>query len=90
MTPLVRCVVTTIDEDSAPVPSVKVSSWPNVGWWNNGSQIYCYPLVRGEQLLRERDYYKAKDDTFPAHSKAKPMPMANLHSNFRTVTRTYA
>ncbi len=66
MTPLVRCVVTTLDEDSAPVPSVKVSSWPNVGWWNNGSQIYCSPLVRGERLLRERDYYKAIDDTFPA------------------------
>lgn len=65
MTPLVRCIATTVDEDGKPVAGVKVSSWPNVGWWNDGSQIYCHPLVRGERLLRERDYQAAIDDAFP-------------------------
>ena len=65
MTPLVRCVVSAIDEDNKPVAGVKVSSWPNVGWWNGGSQIYGHPLARGERLLRERDYQKAIDEEFP-------------------------
>jgi len=58
MTPLVRCVVETVNELGAPVPSVKVASNPNVLWWNCGSQIYCHPLVNGRRLLIERDYRK--------------------------------
>ena len=65
MTPLVRCVATAVDEEGAPVAGVKVVSWPNVGWWNGGSQIYCHPLVRGERLLRERKYYNSLDEAFP-------------------------
>jgi beta-lactamase regulating signal transducer with metallopeptidase domain len=65
MTPLVRCVVTAVDEDEKPVAGVTVHSWPNVGWWNEGSQIYCHPLVRGERLLRERGYENATDEAFP-------------------------
>ena len=65
MSPLVRCVATAVDEDNKPVLGVTVVSWPNVGWWNGGSQIYCHPLVRGERLLRERDYEKATDEAFP-------------------------
>jgi hypothetical protein len=64
MTPLVRCVATAVDEAEKPIPGVKVVSWPNVGWWNGGSQIYCESLVRGENLLKERDYFKAVDKTF--------------------------
>ncbi len=41
-------------------------SWPNVGWWNHGGQIYCHPLVRCERLLRDREYYSAIDKAFPA------------------------
>ena len=52
MSPLVRCVATAVDEDDKPVAGVTVESWPNVGWWNGGSQVYCDPLVRGERLLR--------------------------------------
>jgi len=66
MFPLVRCVATAVDEDDKPVAGVTVMSWPNVGWWNGGSQIYCHPLVRGERLLREREYTKATDEAFPA------------------------
>ena len=65
MTPLVPCVVTAVDEDEKPVAGVSVESWPNVGWWNSGSQIYCYPLARGERMLRERDYYNSIDKAFP-------------------------
>ena len=35
-----------------------------MGWWNGGSQIYCWPLGRGEKLLRERDYQKAIDEGY--------------------------
>ena len=65
MTPLVRCVVTAVDEKDKPLEGVPVVSWPNVGWWNIGSQIYCHPLVRGERLLREREYFDANDEAFP-------------------------
>jgi hypothetical protein len=65
MTPLVRCVASAVDEDGKPIAGVTVESWPNVGWWNSGSQIYCHPLVRGERLLRERDFRDAIDEAFP-------------------------
>jgi hypothetical protein len=65
MTPLVRCAVLAIDEDEKPVPQVQISSWPNVKWWNQGSQLYCHPLVRGERLIQTRDYMHAADDRFP-------------------------
>ena len=73
MSPLVRCVATAVDEDDKPVAGVTVASWPNVAWWNGGSQIYCYPLVRGERLLREREYSKATDETFPQPFQGKRM-----------------
>ena len=65
MTPLARCTVTVVDEDDHPIAGVSVMSWPNVGWWNLGSQIYCHPLVRSERVLRERDYMSAVDEEFP-------------------------
>lgn len=65
MTKLQTCIVRTVDEDDAPVAAVEVLSGPNVGWWNHGSQIYCYPLIRNERLLRNRDYFDAEDKDFP-------------------------
>jgi hypothetical protein len=65
MIPLVPCAITAVDEDNKAIAGVKVSSWPNVGWWNDGSQIYCAPLVRGERLLRLREYQKAIDESVP-------------------------
>ena len=61
----VECAVTVVDEDDQPVAGVKVVSWPNVGWWNGGSQVYCARLVRGERLLRVRDYQKCIDQNMP-------------------------
>ena len=66
MEPLVPCTVRVVDEDHQPVAGIQILSSPNVGWWNNGSQIYCYPLVRGERRFRERDYLAPLDEVFPA------------------------
>jgi hypothetical protein len=66
MMPLVECTVSTVDEDEKPVAGVSVMSWPNVCWWNGGSQIYCDPLTRGERILRTRDYLSAIDRNFAA------------------------
>ena len=71
MTPLGRCVATVIDPDGEPVVGVNVASWPNVGWWNVGSQIYCHPMVRSEQLLRHRVYDEALDEAFPQPFQAE-------------------
>ena len=65
MTPLVRCIATAVDEDGKPVAGLKVISWPNVGWWNHGSQIYCTPLVRAERFLKVRDYHSSVENVFP-------------------------
>lgn len=64
MTALAECRVSVVDESDRPVSGVRVASWPNVGWWNGGSQIYCDPLVRCEVLLRQRDYSQAVDKDF--------------------------
>jgi hypothetical protein len=65
MEPLVDCVVTVINEQDQPVPGVRIASWPNVGWWNQGSQVYAWPLVRCERLIRDRDYDAVADKEFP-------------------------
>jgi hypothetical protein len=65
MAALSRCVATATDGDGKPVAGVTVSSWPNVRWWNGGSQIYCHPLVRGERLLQAREYMTAIDESLP-------------------------
>ncbi len=71
MTPLIPCIVTAVDENGQPVAGVTVESWPNVGWWNGGSQIYCHPLVRGERLLRDRGYREAIEKAFPTPFEGK-------------------
>jgi hypothetical protein len=65
MVPLGRCAITAVDEDGKAIVGVEVDAWPNVGWWNDGSQIYCTPLVRSERMLRVRDYRKSGDDSVP-------------------------
>lgn len=64
MSPTIRCAIETADAMGKPIVGVKVSSYPNVGWWNFGSQIYCSPLVRGETLLVGRDYRNCADHSF--------------------------
>jgi hypothetical protein len=64
MTALTQCKVSAIDEDEKPVAGSNVLSYPNVCWWNGGSQIYCHPLLRGERLVRTRDYFTTIDPDF--------------------------
>ena len=65
MVSLGRCAVKAVDEGESPVAGVTVTFWPNVCWWNSGSQIYCQPLVRCERLLRNREYMEVIDKSFP-------------------------
>ena len=56
MTPSVDCHIETRDAFGKPVSDVIVASSPNVGWWNGGSQIYCYPLIRSAEWLATGKY----------------------------------
>ncbi|QEG00810.1 hypothetical protein Mal15_48820 [Stieleria maiorica] len=58
MEPLVPCDITVVDELEQPVKGAKVGSWPNIQWWNNGSQVYCDTLLRGEDMIRVRDHQR--------------------------------
>ena len=71
MTALSHCDATAVDEHEKHLAGVTVRSWPNVHWWNGGSQIYCHPLVRGERLLRRRDYDDVIDEAFPTRFEGK-------------------
>ena len=71
MKPLARCAITAVDQDEKPIAGVKVVSWPNIFWWNGGSQIYCESLVRSENILKERAYQNAVDKTHPPAFEAK-------------------
>jgi hypothetical protein len=70
MTPTVRCDVATVDPKGAPIAGVKIGASPNVGWWQDGTQLYCSPLVRGERLLAVRDYRAAVDKMGPPPFRA--------------------
>ncbi|WP_182871436.1 Ig-like domain-containing protein [Stieleria mannarensis] len=68
MEALVPCDVTIVDEQDKPVPSVLIDSWPNIQWWNGGSQVYCDTLMRGEDMIRvrnrKRDYRKFTNEEY--------------------------
>jgi hypothetical protein len=64
MTRLVRCEVETVDGEGQALAGIEVGSWPNVGWWNDGSQIYCSPLVRRESTLDSGDYLAGASNEF--------------------------
>jgi len=71
MEPLVPIAVETIDQESQPVAGVTVEAWPNVGWWNVGSQIYCEsPLIKGERFLKYRSTESASDGSLPQPFRA--------------------
>jgi hypothetical protein len=75
MEPLVQCVVRVVDTDSKPVSDLEIASWPNVCWWNDGSQIYCEPgnSVRSADLLKTRKYQPNTDkayNPFTGHTDA--------------------
>ncbi len=40
---------------------VNAAANPNVGWWNGGSQIYCWPLTSSMQAMKSGSYYPEED-----------------------------
>lgn len=56
MTPLMPCEFLVVDHAGLPVVGAEVGSYPNVGWWNNGSNVYCDRHLTGEQLLLSNDW----------------------------------
>lgn len=72
MVPMGRCEVTARDPEGKPVPGVTVTSWPNVFWWNGGSQVYCDGLVNLREVLVHRgDLEKSRSKDFPAPFQVK-------------------
>lgn len=65
MEPLVECRVEVVDNHGSPLEGVQVVSYPNVGWWNGGSQIYCCYLFSSEKFLVTRDSDSSLDQSFP-------------------------
>lgn len=68
MKAMVPCDITVVDQDDQPVEGVLIDSWPNIQWWNYGSQVYCDSLVRGEDMIRvadrKRDYKEFHNESY--------------------------
>jgi len=71
MQPMGRCVAIARDRAGKPIPDLAVSSWPNIQWWNGGSQLYGSPLMSSLRVLKERDPKKATETGFPTPFQAK-------------------
>ncbi len=56
MTPMVDCHFKVKDAFGKPVSDVSIASNPSIGWWNGGSQIYCFPLGRAAEFLATGKY----------------------------------
>lgn len=51
MGPLVRCEISVVDPNGKPLPNIFVGGFPNVRWWDWGSQIYGGQLMRSTEWL---------------------------------------
>lgn len=71
MQPMGRCVAIARDQAGKPIAGLTVSSWPNVQWWNGGSQLYGSPLASSLRALTERDPRKAMETGFPTPFRAQ-------------------
>ncbi len=56
MTPMAICNIEAVNGFGRPIKDVDTAANPNIGWWNGGSQIYCWPLVNGAQFLLTGKY----------------------------------
>ena len=61
MEPLVRCRFECKNAFDKPLSDIEVVSWPNIFWWNSGSQIYCDPLVDPIEFLINGKYETSDD-----------------------------
>lgn len=78
MEPMVPVTARVVDLDDKPVADVEVASWPNVGWWNWGSQIY------GEMFARSRESLTVEDlEAYFLDRRTNPPP---YQSPFSAVT----
>lgn len=70
MAPLESCEVYVVDQAGLPIVGAEVRSYPNVCWWNGGSQVYCGSMARAERALVDDDYLSAQAESsgFPAFS----------------------
>ena len=71
MLPMGRCTAVASDRKGKPVADVKVTSWPNVMWWNSGSQLYGSPLFSSRRALRTRDLWKSVETSLPEPFQGK-------------------
>ncbi|HEX4142528.1 MAG TPA: hypothetical protein VHY91_03185 [Pirellulales bacterium] len=53
MVPTASCRLRVLDPDGRPVAGAQCGFWPNVRWWNGGSQIYCSPMVSTAAVLKD-------------------------------------
>ncbi len=51
MTPTADCLIHVEGPDSKPVAGARCAFWPNVGWWQGGSQIYGYPVFSTTDIM---------------------------------------
>ncbi|EEF58283.1 hypothetical protein [Pedosphaera parvula] len=55
MQPTATCNITLLDEAGHPLPSAKVTFWPNVIWNDWGSTVFMDRLFKSEDLLRQQE-----------------------------------
>lgn len=68
MRPTSTFEVHVVDSSGAGIEGVRIFANPNVGWWNYGSQIYCYPLFKSVDWLRTGEPPKPNLKAIPFHS----------------------
>lgn len=66
MKELVPVTITATNSDDVPVAGLDVAFTPNVGWWNYGTQIYGTRMVSGKKLLRQREFRKVAENSYPS------------------------
>lgn len=54
MKPTGSCRFQLTAPDGKPIAGARVGFWPNVGWWRDGSQLYCWPTVGSMETLKRR------------------------------------
>ncbi len=67
MVPRIEWAVTAVDEDDQPIAGVQIDSWPNIHWWNWGSQLYG-ELYRSETFARDQQF--VEDQPYPPPFRA--------------------
>ena len=91
MIPTVSCSFEIVNAFDKPLEGVIVGANPNVGWWNSGSQIYCWPLVRGAEFLREREStpWRTVRGYMPCRLREYRTRKANSRSTFLPGTKPF-